>query len=72
MDVRGGKASVSLKGVMVQECNVLLASIEKLFPVAGLRVRFSRGQMSLQLNGLFNNDSVHGMLERKDYQSFDM
>lgn len=53
-------------------CNSLLASFEKAIPVTGLRVEFSKEEPSLQWNGLFSSDGVHGMPEGKDYQCIEM
>lgn len=67
-----GRNFLSLKGSILCGCMLLLAFIEKGFPITGLPVDFLQGEPSLQLNGLFTSDGTHRRLERKDYQYIDM
>lgn len=57
---------------MLYACNSLLVSIEEEFPVTGMRVDISDGELSLQLNGLFICNGVHGILQGKGHQFIDM
>lgn len=56
---------------MTCACSSLLASIGKEFLVAGLRVEFSKRELSSQSSGLSSSDDVHGMLEGIDDQCLD-
>lgn len=57
-----GRPFLSLKGGTLSACPSLLACIEKELPLTRLRVEFSKGDLSFQLNRLFTSDGVHGML----------
>lgn len=48
------------------------AFFEKELLVTGLHAKFLKGRMPSQLNGTFNSDGVHGMLEVEDFQFIDM
>lgn len=58
------KVFVSLKGSMLRACNAILASTEEIHET-GLQVDIWKSELSSQLNGLFNSDGVHNMLEWK-------
>lgn len=68
----GVKAFVSFKRSVLRVCNSVLASIENKFPVMGLSVDFSRGDVSFRLNGLFNSDGVLCTVQERVDQSIDM
>lgn len=63
---RSSKQFSSHDMAMLQTCNALLTSIEEELPVTELHVAFSEKRCFL--NGLFSNNSIHCMLEGKDYQ----
>lgn len=56
---------VSFNWGTVQACNAVLVSIEKMFPVAGWHVDFSRGEVTFYLKGLFRSVALRSMLEGK-------
>lgn len=61
------KTLLSLKAGTLRACNTLLTAIKKEFPVPGLRVEFSKGEVSSQLNGQCTSHGVYGMLEAHEY-----
>lgn len=46
----------------------MTATAEKGTSGTGLLFYFCKGELSLQLSGMFNNDGVHRVLKGKDYQ----
>lgn len=52
--------------------NSILAAIERDSYTPRLHVNFSHGERGSNLNGIFTQDGVRGMLEKKDYQMLDV
>lgn len=53
----------SLEADTLRGCCLLLTSIEKMFPVTGLRVMASECRVTSQSNRLFTSDGVNSRLE---------
>lgn len=70
---RGKKPRVfnSIKTAVLRGCNTVLAEFQKYYVPPGLRVDFSKHEGSSQLNGIFVQDGLRGMLEGKDYRTLD-
>lgn len=62
------KRFLSFEESILKAYNMLLASILKAFSVTGFLVEFARDEASSELNGLFNSDALHGILDEKDNQ----
>lgn len=69
---RHGKTFRSCRTALLRACNALLAAIENQFGAPGFHVDFSTKEKSQQLNGLFLNNTIRGMLEGKDFKCLDM
>ena len=52
--------------------NSILSAIERDYYITGLHVDFSKGEKGTNLNGLFTEDGIRGMLSAKDYHHVDM
>lgn len=57
---------------MFRTYNTFLLIIEKMLSVISLRVEFSRGEASLQLERMFKSDGVQGMMKGNHYYSTDI
>ena len=70
-----GNSSKSFKSVqlsVLRGINSLLATIERDYFVPGLTIDFSTSEIGQQLNGLFLNQGLRGMLEGRHFKSLDM
>lgn len=64
---------LQLRTSVIRDCNPYPLQTEKYGgDGSSLKVDFSRGDMSSNLNGLFTNTGLGGMLEAKRYGKFNM
>jgi len=61
----------SMKNQILKACNSILRDIQENNHTPGLHFDFSTKDCSKQLNGIFTNDGLKGMLEGKDYRNLD-
>lgn len=62
----------SIRTSVLRGCNTALAEFQKYYVMPGVKVDFSKHEGSSQLNGIFVQDGLRGMLEGKDYRTLDM
>ena len=62
----------SIRTSVLRGCNTVLAEFQKYYVMPGVKVDFSKHEGSSQLNGIFVQDGLRGMLEGKDYRTLDM
>lgn len=56
---------------MPQECNTFLRCIEKDCDILGVKIKCSKEDTSIQVNGFFTGNGIDDVLETKFYRSTD-
>lgn len=68
----GAKPLVQIRNGIIWERNVLLFGIQRESGTAVVEADFSRRYVSFEVNRLFVNTGVRGLLEGKEYEAVDM
>lgn len=62
----------SLEMSLLKACSRILAHVEERCALRGLHLNFAKNEIAAQLNGLFTEDGIRGLLEGKNHYGVDM